>query len=132
MFLELDEVMVMTEVSSSQSNIEFNFDEWMELCEKDPENFEKNRKALIQGLIDQAPEGMQRRLNGLQWTIDTEIQLAKTPMQGCIKVYEMMMDSVYQPGGLQDALTMTEIEVKRSVSRVRKLKNDLKVTEAGE
>ena len=119
----------MNELSNSQNKIDFDFEAWMELYKQDPENFEKNRKALIQGLIDQAPTRMQRRLNGLQWTIDSEIGLAKTPMQGCIKVYEMMMDSVYQPGGLQDALTMTEIEVKKSVAEVRKIKKDLKVSE---
>ncbi len=119
----------MNELSDSQNKIEFDFEAWMELYKKDPENFEKNRKELIQGLIDQAPTRMQRRLNGLQWTIDSEIRLAKNPMQGCIKVYQMMMDSVYQPGGLQDALTMTEIEVKKSVAQVRQIKKDLKVRE---
>ncbi len=113
----------MSELNTEQE-IEFNFDEWMELFKNDPERFEKKRKDMISLTIDHAPTRMHRRLKGLQWTIDSEVQLAKNPLQGCIKVYEMMMDSVYKPGGLQDALSMSEIEVKKSVAEIRKIKND--------
>lgn len=95
-------------------NKEFNFEEWMLLYKKDPDSFEKNRLKLIQAAINEAPEKMHRRLTGIQWRVDCEIKLAKTPMAGCIKVYQMMMDSVYESDGLLDALSSTQRELKRS------------------
>ena len=96
------------------SSNEYDFDTWMLLYKKDPDSFEKNRLKLIQAPINKAPEEMQRRLTGIQWRVDCEIKLAKTPMAGCIKVYEMMMDSVYKPDGLLDALSSTKRELKSS------------------
>ncbi len=103
----------MSEVSNGQN--EDNFDELMALYEKDPDKFEQKRLEMIQSAIDQAPEKIQRRLTGLQWRIDSEIKLAKNPLAGCIKVYQMMMDSVYGEGGLQDALNFTDKEIKESI-----------------
>ncbi len=91
---------------------DFDFDYWMELAKKDPAAFEQQRQNLIQTTIQEAPEKMQQRLNGLQWQIDSEIKLAKNPMDGCLKIYQKMMDSVYKSGGLLDALTMSENAVK--------------------
>ncbi len=97
---------------SMKKQSEFDFDYWMKLAEKDPAAFEQQRRALIQTTIQEAPETMQKRLNGLQWRIDSEIKLAKNPMDACLRVYQKMMDSVYEPGGLLDALTMSENAVK--------------------
>jgi hypothetical protein len=91
---------------------EFDFDYWMKLAEKDPAAFERQRLDLIQTTIQEAPTKMQKRLNGLQWQIDSEIKLAKNPMDACLRIYQKMMDSVYEPGGLLDALTMSENAVK--------------------
>lgn len=98
----------MKEIKHIPNTIDFDFDWWMKLAEHDPKAFEKARQNLIQATINEAPEQMYQRLNGLQWRIDTEIKLATNPLDGCLKVYRMMMDSVYKPGGLLDALTMTD------------------------
>ncbi len=97
---------------SKNKESEFDFDYWMNLAEKDPAAFEQQRQALIQTTIHQAPKTMQKRLNGLQWQIDSEIKLAKNPMDSCLKIYQKMMDSVYEQGGLLDALTMSDSAIK--------------------
>lgn len=113
----------MNDLDKSQKEIEFDFDGWVALCKKDPDGFEKKRQELIQSAIDDAPERMHRRLNGLQWRIDRERELAKNPLDGCIKVYQMMMDSVYEPEGLLDALNMTIEDIKESAPNVVKMRN---------
>lgn len=113
---------MMNELKDSSNETDFDFDGWMELYKRDPDNFETMRQDLIQSTINQAPIEMHRRLNGLQWQIDTEIKLAKNPLDGCIKIYEMMMDSVYEPNGLMDALSMTKEDIKVSAPNVVKLK----------
>ena len=113
----------MSELKESSNEIDFDFDAWMALYKKDPESFEKQKKDLVQEVINQAPEKMQRRLNGLQWQIDTEVKLAKNSLDGCIKVYQMMMDSVYEPGGLLEALSMTEERIKEDLPNVVKINN---------
>ncbi len=117
----------MKEIKNSPNTIDFDFDQWMKLAERDPEAFEKKRRDITQAAIKQAPEKMHQRLEGLQWRIDSEIKLAVNPMDGCLKVYRMMMDSVYKPGGLLDALTMTDSVNKSDNSKnVIQLKSDLK------
>lgn len=86
---------------------EFDFDTWMDLAKKDPEAFEKKRQSLIKSTIDKAPEELQQRLTGLQWTVDCKIKASKNPLDACVKISQMMMDSVYEEGGLLEALTMT-------------------------
>lgn len=117
----------MKEIKNSPNTIDFDFDQWMKLAERDPEAFEKKRRDITQAAIKQAPEKMHQRLEGLQWRIDSEIKLAVNPMDGCLKVYRMMMDSVYKPGGLLDALTMTDSVNKSDNSKnVIQLKSNLK------
>jgi hypothetical protein len=117
----------MKEIKNSPNTIEFDFDQWMKLAEQDPEAFEKKRRDITQATIKQAPMKMHQRLNGMQWRIDNEIKLAANPMDGCLKVYRMMMDSVYEPGGLLEALTMTDNVDKSDTNKnVIQLKSDLK------
>ncbi len=97
----------MKDIIYSQPTIEFDFDYWMELAKKDPSTFEKQRQDLIQETIEEAPKKIQKRLNGLQWSIDSRIKTAKNPMDGCLTIYQMMMDSVYEEGGLLEALNMS-------------------------
>lgn len=123
----------MNELGNSKNetdfDFDFDFDEWMKLFKNDPERFEIKRQDLIQSTIKQAPMEMQRRLNGLQWQIDTEIKLAKNPLEGCIRIHQMMMDSVYEPNGLLDALSMTKEEVKVSTPNIVKLKEIFRTAE---
>lgn len=120
---------MMNELNDSNNETDFDFDGWMEVYKTDPDMFEKMRQALIESTIKQAPIEMRRRLNGLQWQIDTEIKLAKNPLDGCIKIYEMMMDSVYEPNGLLDALSMAKKGITVSVPNVVKLKEVSRIGE---
>lgn len=92
----------------SNNETEFEFQQWMELAQKDSEKFEKQRLELIESVINGAPERLRKRLSGLQWSIDAKLKTSKNPMDGCMKIYQMMMNSVYEPGGFLSALNMEE------------------------
>jgi len=119
----------MKQIENHQNGADFDFDQWMKLAKEDPETFEKQRQSLIQTAINEAPTQMHQRLKGLQWSIDGEIKLAKNSMDACLKIYQMMMNSVYQPGGLLDALTMTDsVTISSNSKNVIQLRNN---TETG-
>ncbi|MDH5433757.1 MAG: DUF3135 domain-containing protein [Gammaproteobacteria bacterium] len=80
--------------SDSAFNQEFNFDEWKELYEKDAEAFEALRKQWIDDFISSAPEKYQHRLKGVMFKVDAIRQCSKTPLQSCIKISEMMHNSL--------------------------------------
>lgn len=80
------------------------FDTMMEMAQKDPEGFERLRQKMINDVIDDAPEDNRRRLIGLQWRVDQERRLAKTPLGACIRISNMMWDSVTGEGGLLEQL----------------------------
>ncbi len=72
--------------------IEFDFDEWMALNRRDPEAFEARRQALVEQVIETAPQAMQRRLRGLMFEIDAERAKAKTPLQACMNISSLMWE----------------------------------------
>ena len=74
----------------------FDFDQWRDLAESDPAAFEAARAAAIEELIQQIPEDRQRRLQGLQWRIDTVRSLAPNPTAAFLSLSEMMWDSFYR------------------------------------
>lgn len=78
-----------------------SFEEWAELAKEDPAAFEKMRQAAIDGYLDGLPEGQQERMRRLQWRIDQERRLARTPMMACLRISRMMWDSILGRGGLQ-------------------------------
>lgn len=82
--------------------VEVDFDAWMKTAEEDPEAFEAMRLAAIEDVINRAPEASRERLRRLQWRIDQERRLAKTPLNACIRLSRMMWRNVLGPGGLQD------------------------------
>ncbi|WP_457755692.1 DUF3135 domain-containing protein [Thermodesulfatator indicus] len=85
-----------------------HFDDWFErmarLAKEDPEAFEKERLALIEEAISQAPPENQEKLRKFQWRIDMERKRAKTPLGACIKLYDMLLDMVYGEGGFLESL----------------------------
>ncbi len=83
---------------------EFDFHYWSELAAKDPELFEELRRSVIDALIASAPEHQQRRLRGLQWRVDRVRERAGNPVSSCVRVSEMMWDSVAGDNGLLEAL----------------------------
>ncbi len=81
-----------------------DFDHWSAQADSDPEAFEARRSELLQGVIDKAPAHRQRRLRGLQWQLDQVRESAGTPIAACVRMSEMMWDSVLGDGGLRDTL----------------------------
>lgn len=73
-----------------------DFDTLMELAEKDPAAFDQLKAEAVEETISSASESNQHRLRGLQWQVDVELQKAKTPMEGCVKVSEMMHDKLWE------------------------------------
>jgi hypothetical protein len=69
------------------------FDELAEMARQDPEGLETLRQRLCNELIEQAPPHVQRRLRGLQFQIDAQRRLAKTPLQACMRISDMMHES---------------------------------------
>ena len=81
---------------------EMDFDAWSEMARSDPETFESMRLAAIEAVIESAPEANRERLRRLQWRIDQERRLARTPMAACLRISRMMWRAVLGQGGLQD------------------------------
>ena len=97
----------MAEAQSQPANSRqplIDFDQWAELAKSDPQAFEAKRAEVIEQMIQDMPEQKQHRMRCLQWKIDQVRSQAKTPMSACIKISEMMWDSLVGPGGLQEAL----------------------------
>jgi hypothetical protein len=83
---------------------DFNFDNWRQLAQEDPEAFEVARTGLVCELIEQAPEEFRQRLEGLQWRIDMVRRQARTPMAAYLKISNMMWESVLGKNGLVEHL----------------------------
>ena len=99
----------------SKNEKEFDFDHWMKLAKDDPEAFEKQREAAINSYISDVPNAIQRdRLARLQWRVNKEREMAKTPMDSAIRMYDMMWESVGKNidalQDLADALTGNLVE----------------------
>lgn len=81
---------------------EIDFDTWSEMARNDPQAFERMRLEAIEAVIASAPEYNRERLRRLQWRIDQERRLARTPMAACLRISRMMWRAVLGPGGLHD------------------------------
>ncbi len=85
-----------------------DFDSWFDtmtnMAKENPEAFELLRMQMIKNIIDAAPVDNRRRLIGLQWRVDQERRLARTPMGTCIRLSNMMWESVTGDNGLLDQL----------------------------
>lgn len=71
-----------------------SFDELRSMAEQRPEDLERLRERMINEILEDLPEPRRRRLLGLIFRIELERKRAKTPMQACLKISQMMMDSV--------------------------------------
>lgn len=83
---------------------EFDFNHWSSLAQKDPVEFENQRQDAIDNMIEQAPAHKRTRLRRLQWKIDQARKLSGSPMAACIKLSNLMWESVVGRNGLLDAL----------------------------
>jgi len=88
--------------------VERDFDTWSEIARTDPQAFEEMWVARIQSVIDGAPEANRERLRCLQWRIDQERRLARTPLAACLKISDMMWRAVLGPNGLKDRVGQLE------------------------
>lgn len=82
----------------------FDFDHWSELASRDPEGFEARRREAIEAAILQAPARAQARLRRLQWKLDQIRRTSGTPLAACIRMHNMMWDSLQGRGGLLETL----------------------------
>ncbi len=81
-----------------------DFDQWAALAKSDPEAFEIKRAEVIEQMIQRMPAEKQQRMRCLQWKVDQVRAQASNPMAACIKLSEMMWDSLVGPGGLREVL----------------------------
>jgi hypothetical protein len=101
------------------SAAKFDFDEWAKLARDDPDEFERRRRATIDAFIASAP-AQRRRLEGTQWRLDRERELAHTPLKACLRISAMMWESLLEmKSGLEGvAAAMGNIEPSRTLSLV--------------
>lgn len=86
----------------NKKTAEMNFDALSAMARNDPQGFEAMRLAAIEAVIESAPEANRERLRRLQWRIDQERRLARTPMAACVRISRMMWRAVLGPNGLND------------------------------
>ena len=72
---------------------DFNFKEWAELAESDPERFEARRKRILNEMIRRFPDERHEMLHRLQWRVDRVREIKKTPLAACIAISDMMWQS---------------------------------------
>lgn len=88
-----------------QAPHDLDFDGWAQLATDDPESFEATRQAAIEELIQSFPQENRERMRRLQWRIDQERRLAKSPMGSCIRLSKMMWQQLLGNGGLRERLS---------------------------
>lgn len=81
-----------------------DFDDWSQLAARDPDGFERRRSEVLEEFIQQAPENRRLRLRRLQWRIDRARERAPTPLAACVKISQMMWDSLAGDDGLLEAM----------------------------
>ena len=72
---------------------DFNFKEWAELAQSDPERFEARRNRVINETIRRFPDDRHEMLRRLQWRVDRIRELKKTPLAACIAISGLMWES---------------------------------------
>lgn len=83
-------------VQSVTETVMPSFDELAHLAQNNPQAFEKLRTQLCQQMIMAAPAHLQKRLQGLQFRIDNERKLSGSPLGACIRLSQMMNESLMQ------------------------------------
>lgn len=102
------------------NNIEFDFDEWVRLAKDDPDAYEDMRKKMIREVIDNTSPEVKRRMEGLQWQIDQVRTTSANPMASCLRISQMMWDSVLGEDGLLD--NMEQLNNPDALNRAKKPK----------
>lgn len=91
-------------MEQKQKLLSFDFDRWSSMAKQDPERFEQMREQLLGQMIEQSPDSIKHRMQGLQWQIDQIRNQSPTPMASCLKISTMMWNSLLGERGLLTAL----------------------------
>ena len=83
-----------------------DWEKWVELAREDPQKFEQERTAAIEELIMSQPAHSRLRSRRLQWKIDAVRKTSPNSLASCIRIYDMLMDSVYGANGLLEAINL--------------------------
>ena len=70
-----------------------DFDTLLAMHRENPESLEELRSRLTRKLLRSAPDSTRKRLEGLQFRIDMELQRASNPTARCVRLSDMMHDS---------------------------------------
>ena len=106
--------------NNDNSAAEYDFDKWKQLAKQDPDEFDRQRRIVIENAINSAPASMHKRLRGLQWRIDMEIERSENPIDSCARISRMMIEKVYSSGGLLESLNrLTENQTEADGSNVK-------------
>lgn len=73
-----------------------SFEEMQTMAREQPEALERLRRDLTEQLICNAAPRGRRRLRGLVFTIEAERRKAHNPLQACIRLSQMMLDSAVE------------------------------------
>lgn len=87
-----------------KERMQIDFDDWARLAEHDPHGFERRRAEVIEEFIAQAPADKRHRLRCLQWRIDKIRETSSNPVAACMRISQLMWESVTGPRGLLPAL----------------------------
>lgn len=85
-----------------------NFEKLREMAEKSPAELDKLQQTLTEKVITGAPEDIQHRLRGLQFRVEMEKSLSKTPLARCLKLSQMMHESFDQLRSLLNDMTTAD------------------------
>ncbi len=119
--------------NENKTKSDFNFDYWVNLASNDPVNFQVQKNAAIDSLINESPEHLRHRLRGLQWRIDIEVKRSKNSLDSCVRIQKMMMDIIYAPGGLVESLhQLTEPEASSTKKHLNPKSNVVAFTNKSE
>ena len=69
---------------------DFDFDHWRKLAQTAPDEFERQRRAAVDRLIEDC--NGTRQLKGLQCRIDLERARTRTPMKSCLRLSSLMWE----------------------------------------
>ena len=86
----------------------FDFDLWSRIAEEDPKRFEEMRADLLEQMIEQSPDSMKQRMQGLQWRVEQVRIQSANPMAACLRISKMMWNSLLGEQGLLTALATPE------------------------
>ncbi len=70
------------------------FDELRKMAEHSPERLEEFREREIERLITNAPKEIRRRLRGIQFQVNCQREIHKSPLGACVAISQMMRDSL--------------------------------------